>query len=146
MNLEPVSAENRNDQRQRYRTGKDKSTRSSSHRSNSDQNLFTPNPLIDRILCRISEQKLLAAEHVRAHLLDHHRRNCRPSTIRSNGASVTGFLRFLKDSGINQLLTDSVMLVRGINTDGIYGRSNLGNTIFSNIEFPHNKPHHRSIF
>ncbi len=38
------------------------------------------------------------------------------------------------------------MLVIGINTDGIQGCFFLENTIFSHIEFPHYKPHHRSIF
>ena len=103
MNLEPVSAEIQIDQPKRFRTGKDKSTRSAPDRSNFDRNPFTFNPLIDRILLKINAQDLLVAEHVRAYLLDQHRRNCRPNTIRSNGASVTSFLIFLKDSSIDQL-------------------------------------------
>ena len=103
MNLEHVSAEIQTDQPKRYRTGKDKSTRSAPDRSNFDRNPFTFNPLIDRILLKINAQDLLAAEHVRAYLLDQHRRNCRPNTIRSNGANVTSFLIFLKDSSIDQL-------------------------------------------
>ena len=103
MNLEPVSAENRNIQCQRYRTSEDTSASSLSSHSNFKQGPSTLNPLIDRILYRILEQKLLAEGHVRAYLLDQQRRNCRPNTIRSNGTSITGFLRFLKDSSINQL-------------------------------------------
>lgn len=103
MNLEHVSAEIQTDQLKRHRSGKDKSTRSSSVRSNFDRNPFTFNPLIDRILRKITVQDLMAAEHVRAYLLNQHRRNCRPNTIRSNGGNITGFLLFLKDSGTDQL-------------------------------------------
>ncbi len=38
---------------------------------------------------------------------------------------------------IDQLLTDTLMLVIGINADGIQGCFFLGNTIISYIEFPH---------
>ena len=103
MNLEHVSAEIQTDQPKRYRSGEGKSTRSAPDRSNFDRNPFTFNPLIDRILRKINAQDLLAAEYVEAYLLDQHRRNCRPNTIRSNGANVTSFLIFLKDSDIDQL-------------------------------------------
>jgi len=102
MILEHVSAENRTDQHKRYRSDKDNSTRSHSARSNFNRHSFTYNPLIDRILFRISEQKILVEEHVRAYLLDQQRRNCRPNTIRSNGTNITTFLRFLRDTGIDQ--------------------------------------------
>ena len=46
---------------------------------------------------------------------------------------------------INQLLTDTLMLVIGINGDGIQGCFFLENTIFSHIDFPHYKPHHLSL-
>lgn len=103
MNLEHVSAENRTDQRKKYRTGKDKSTLFSSDPDGFNRQSFIFDPQIERILRKISEQKLLEGEHVRAYLHDQHRRNCRPNTIRSNGAGITGFLRFLKDSGVDQL-------------------------------------------
>lgn len=103
MNLEHVSAENRTNQRKKYRTGQNESTRFPSDPAGFDRQSFIFNSQIDRILSKISEQKLLAAEHVQAYLHDQHRRNCRPNTIRSNGANITGFLRFLKDSGIDQL-------------------------------------------
>ena len=47
---------------------------------------------------------------------------------------------------IHQLLTDTLMLVIGINADGIQGCFFLENTIFSYIEFPHDKLRQRSIF
>ena len=47
---------------------------------------------------------------------------------------------------INQLLADPLMLVIGVNADSIQGCLFLKNTIFSHIDFPHDKPHHRSIF
>jgi len=47
---------------------------------------------------------------------------------------------------INQLRPDPLMLARGINAEGIQGCLFLENTKFSQIEFPHYKPHHRSIF
>ena len=46
----------------------------------------------------------------------------------------------------NQLLADTLMLVIGINANGIQGRFFLESTIFSHIKFPHYKPDHRSIF
>ncbi|MGB5565343.1 MAG: site-specific integrase [Acidimicrobiia bacterium] len=103
MDLEHVSAEIQSNQRKKYRTGQNESTQFTSDPAGFDRQSFIFNPQIDRILRRILEQKLLAAEHVRAYLLDQHRRNCRPNTIRSNGTNITGFLRFLKDSGIDQL-------------------------------------------
>lgn len=103
MNLEHVSAENQTNQRKKDLTGQNESTRFPSDPAGFDRQFFILNPQIDRILCKISEQKLLAAEHVRAYLHDQHRRNCRSNTIRSNGANITGFLRFLKNRGIDQL-------------------------------------------
>ena len=103
MNLEHVSAESRTDNHKGCRTGKDQSAHLISNRSGSKPDPFIFNAHIDRILRRISEQKLLGIEHVRQYLHDQHRRNCRPNTIRSTGANLTGFLRFLKDSGIAQL-------------------------------------------
>ena len=103
MNLEHVSADSRTDIRKGYRRGKDPSAHLFSIRSGSESDHFIFNAQIDRIVCRISEQKLLGIDHVRQYLHDQHRRNCRPNTIRSTGVNLAGFLRFLKDSGIGEL-------------------------------------------
>jgi integrase/recombinase XerD len=103
MNLEHVSAESRTAQRTSCRTGKDTLTHLISNRSILERDQFIRNAQIDRIVHRLLEQKLLGIEHVRQYLHDQHRRNCRPNTIRSTGANLTGFLRFLKDSGTAQL-------------------------------------------
>src|SRR5210317_1902747 len=47
---------------------------------------------------------------------------------------------------INQQLTDTLMLVMGINADGIQACLFPENTIFSHIEFSHYKPHYLSVF
>jgi hypothetical protein len=105
MNLEHVSADSRTYSRKGYRTGKDPSAHLVSNRSGSEPDPFIFNAQIDRILRRICDQNLLGLEHVRQYLHDQHRRNCRPNTIRSTGVNLTGFLRFLKDSGIYELQT-----------------------------------------
>ena len=46
---------------------------------------------------------------------------------------------------LKQHFADTLMLVVGINADGI--QSGLpGNAIFSYQEIPHDKPHHRTVF
>jgi integrase/recombinase XerD len=103
MNLEHVFADNPTEQRERYRTVKNKSTPHYPSRPNFDHDLFNFNSQIERILHQISEQGLLGLKYVRAYLHDQHRRNCRPNTIRSTGAILAGFLRFLKGSGLAQI-------------------------------------------
>jgi len=103
MDLEHVYAENRADQHNKHLIDTDKSTPLPSKRPGSDHDPIISDPLVDRILHKISEQKLCGREHVSAYLHDQHRRNCRPNTIRSNGNSITLFLAFLKDCGIDRL-------------------------------------------
>lgn len=52
--------------------------------------------LIDRYVARLAQDDLGGREHVKAHLLDLYRRNCRPNTIRSRFGAILLFLRFLK--------------------------------------------------
>ena len=54
---------------------------------------------IERIMRRMSDRELYGREKVRDYLMRQLRHNCRPNTIRSNGATILLFLEFFKRSG-----------------------------------------------
>ena len=103
MNLERVYADSRADHHHKHLIDADKSTVLSSKQSDPNHDRLISNPLVDRILNKICAKKLLGKEYVSAYLHDQLRRNCRPNTIRSNGANITAFLTYLKNCGIDRL-------------------------------------------
>jgi integrase/recombinase XerD len=59
---------------------------------------------IAHVMKSLSDRGLGAqAHHVEHYLLDHLRRNCRPSTIQTNGIAVLSFLSYLKEIGRSPL-------------------------------------------
>jgi integrase/recombinase XerD len=109
MNFEHVSVENRQKHRQSYLPGFEESTIFSSAGPDSNQNhkpteqAQTTNPEITRILQRHCDRCLSGYEHVKQYLRDLCRRNCRSSTIRSNGTTIILFLTFFKSLGRQQI-------------------------------------------
>ena len=61
------------------------------------------NEQIERIIWRMSANKLCGREEVRDYLRGQVRRNCRPNTIRSSGATILLFLKFFKRRGDENL-------------------------------------------
>jgi len=61
------------------------------------------NEQIERFMRRISAKRLCGGEEVRDYLRRQLRRNCRPNTIRSSGATILLFLKFFKRSGGDNL-------------------------------------------
>ena len=61
------------------------------------------NVQIERSMRRISAKRLCGGEEVRDYLRRQLRRNCRPNTIRSSGATILLFLKFFKQSGGDNL-------------------------------------------
>jgi site-specific recombinase XerD len=103
MNPEHVSVESSQSRHQHHPPQENKST--IFLRSNIEAS-FQPRSTradIDQILVKLSDKGLSAKEHVKAYLHDMYRRNCRPSTIRTNSCSIILFLAFLKDLGKDQL-------------------------------------------
>jgi integrase/recombinase XerD len=71
-------------------------------------NAFTlrqKHPLIEKCLKQLVEKGLFARPHVQEYLYDLKRRNCRPSTIRSNFTTLMVFLSYLKERGRTSLET-----------------------------------------
>lgn len=58
---------------------------------------------INRILYKVSMQGFCNEGYVKDYMLDLHRRNCRSSTIKSNGYAIILFLRFLNSIGRKHL-------------------------------------------
>jgi integrase/recombinase XerD len=56
-----------------------------------------------RVLAALLAKGMGAQDHVKQYLLDLHRRNCRPNTIRASGNAILLFLSFLKKIGGPQL-------------------------------------------
>ena len=52
--------------------------------------------LVDQYLKQFAAQELFGEAYVRTYLLDQKRRNCRPSTMRGNFATLVAFLSYLK--------------------------------------------------
>jgi integrase/recombinase XerD len=60
---------------------------------------------INRILHEVSIHGFCDEGYVKDYMVDLHRRNCRPNTIKSNGCTIILFLRFLNSIGRNHLET-----------------------------------------
>lgn len=111
MNLEYVSVENSKYHREYCPPNLDKSTASLTYPpplrhgiAEADEPRVTT-PEIDRVLQRLFTKGLCGEAHVTQYLLYLHRRNCRPTTIRSNGSAIILFLGFLNSIGRNHLET-----------------------------------------
>ena len=63
------------------------------------------NLLIEKCLKQLVNKGLFARPHVQEYLYDLKRRNCRPSTIRSNFTTLVLFLSYLKERGRTSLET-----------------------------------------
>ena len=61
--------------------------------------------LIDQYLKQLATKELFGEAYVRDYLHDQKRRNCRPSTMRSNCATLVVFLSYLKERGRTYLET-----------------------------------------
>jgi len=57
----------------------------------------------DRILHKLSEQKLPGTDHLKDYLLDRYRRNLRLSSIKNSSSVITEFLKIVKREGKDQL-------------------------------------------
>jgi len=57
----------------------------------------------DRILHKLSEQKLPGKDHLKDYLLDRYRRNLRLSSIKNSSSVITEFLKIVKREGKDQL-------------------------------------------
>jgi integrase/recombinase XerD len=62
----------------------------------------TPGSL-GRLLQKLSEKDIPGKEHIEEYLRDQHRRNCRPSTLRTSLTSIDAFLSFIKRTGKTHL-------------------------------------------
>jgi hypothetical protein len=77
---------------------------------------------IAHVMKALSDRDLDAQDHyVEPYLLNHLRRNCRPSTIQTNGTAVLLFLSYLKEIGRSPLETvrqqgNNVAMDRGISS------------------------------
>jgi integrase/recombinase XerD len=100
MNSEHVSVENRQKHQQSQLPGFEESTIFPTACPDSDHKPIEAsqitNPEITRILQRLSDRCLCGYDHVSQYLRELNRRNCRPSTIRGNGATIILFLTFIK--------------------------------------------------
>ena len=103
MNLEHVSVESHKGRHQHCPPPVNQSTTFPYKDIEASCQLRSTRADIDQILTKLSHKGLFAKEHVKAYLYDLHRRNCRPSTIRTNSCSIILFLAFLKDLGKDQL-------------------------------------------
>jgi site-specific recombinase XerD len=103
MNLEHVSVESSQSRHQHHPPQKNKSTIFPGKSIETSCQLSSTRADIDQILAKLSDKELSAKAHVRAYLHDMYRRNCRPSTIRTNSCSIILFLSFLKDLGKERL-------------------------------------------
>ena len=109
MNLEPVSVESPHfvpSQPSPLGELKRKSAFGNGCRDATDRS--ASDAALKQILIEIAQEKIAAhglfgSEHVSQYLMDLHRRNCRPNTIRSRFASIFVFLQYLKAQG-RQLL------------------------------------------
>ena len=63
------------------------------------------NPLIEKCLKQLVKKGLFGRPYVKDYLYGLKRRNCRPNTIRSYGATLMVFLSYLKDQGRTYLET-----------------------------------------
>ena len=63
------------------------------------------NPLIEKCLKQLVKKGLFGRPYVKDYLYGLKRRNCRPNTIRSYGATLTVFLSYLKQKGRTYLET-----------------------------------------
>ena len=63
------------------------------------------NPLIEKCLKQLINKGLFGRPYVKDYLYDLKRRNCRPSTIRSNFTTLMVFLSYLKEQGRTYLET-----------------------------------------
>jgi len=109
MNLEHVSVESHKGRHQHCPPPADQSKTFPYKDIEASCQLRSTRADIDQILAKLSHKGLFAKEHVKAYLYDLHRRNCRPSTIRTNSCSIILFLAFLKALGKDQL----EMITRG---------------------------------
>jgi len=58
----------------------------------------TPGSL-GKLLKKLSEKDIPCKKHIEGYLRDQHRRNCRPSTLRTSLTSIDTFLAFIKKAG-----------------------------------------------
>lgn len=103
MNLEHVSVESNESRHQHHPPQESKSTIFPRRHIEASCQPRSTRADLDQILARLSDKRLSAKEQVKAYLHDMYRRNCRPSTIRTNSCSIILFLAFLKDLGKDQL-------------------------------------------
>jgi len=103
MNLEHVSVESSHSPHQQRAPQENKSTIFPRRDIEASCQPRSTKADIDQILVKLSDKGLSAKEHVRPYLHDMYRRNCRPSTIRTNSGSIILFLAFLKELGKDQL-------------------------------------------
>jgi integrase/recombinase XerD len=105
MDLEHVSVEKSKYHEKCYPPEPNKSTTFFPKEAQSGSDQEVSKREIVRILGEVSDKGLCGHEHVRQYLHEQYCRNCRPSTIRGNGAAIILFLKFFKASGRNHLET-----------------------------------------
>jgi integrase/recombinase XerD len=103
MNLEHVSVEDSKFHHQHYPLERNKSTPFLQKEAGSGSHLKVSSPEIVRALRELSDKGLCGLGHVERYLHDLYCRNCRPNTIRNNGAAIILFLAFLKATGRKHL-------------------------------------------
>ena len=64
-----------------------------------EKTIQSPPGSLGHLLRKLSKKNLPCKEHIEVYLRDQHRRNCRPSTLRTSLTSIDSFLAFIKRAG-----------------------------------------------
>jgi integrase/recombinase XerD len=68
-----------------------------------EQTIQSTSGNLGSLLKKLSEKNIPCKEHIEGYLRDQHRRNCRPSTLRTSLSSINTFLAFNKRAGKTHL-------------------------------------------